>query len=460
MDFQKIVDSIEMAAAIISVEETDNGYSDIRIVRANQEYKKIMGSGYYDNMLYSELVPKELNFEDFCYRCAVKKQHLHSYVDTKTMGLWTDATYIPLSKDVDEGNTHYFIFFFEFTKNSEPERMSKISMDSAAFVIQSCIKLRESNDFAVCMSNVISDIQKKTDAFCGSLVLIDKDRGKSTILCAKFRNDCATIEDFKDKLTDDVIDSWYDTVEKHNIIIIKNEHDMNELEKINPIWTKSLRSAEVKSLVLAPLFQGAKIIGYVFLTNFNTDHIIEIKEFLELTAFFMSAEVANNNLVERLEFMSTIDMLTGLLNRNSMNYRVDMFVSGERPVKAPFGVIFADLNGLKQANDTGGHDEGDKLLKNAGKVLSEVFDRYEIYRAGGDEFVVIAPECPKDVFESKVAELRAKTCYGSPVCFAVGSHWNENGKDLRLSMHIADEAMYADKNEFYRAHPEGARKQR
>ena len=459
MDFQNIVDSIEMAAAVLSVEDIGDGhYGDIRIVRANNAYKKIMGEGYHDNMIYSELIPKEPNFEDCCYRCAVHKLHLHAYVDTKSMGVWTDGTYIPLSKEVDEGNIHYFIFFFEFTKGPESEKMSNVSMDSASFVIQSCIKLRESNDFCGCMTNVISDIQEKTDSFCSSLVLVDKDRGKSTILCAKFRNDVATIDDYKDKLTDEVINSWYDTVGNHNNIIVKDDVDMGKLEEVNPIWAKSLRGAEVKSLVLVPLRQGPKIIGYIFITNFDVDRIVEIKEFIELTAFFISAEVANNNLMERLEFMSNVDLLTGLRNRNSMNYRVDLFVSGERLVTSPFGVIFADLNGLKQANDTGGHAEGDKLLKKAGQVLNEVFERYEVYRAGGDEFVVIAPACSKALFEQKIAELRKRTCYGSEVCFAIGSHWDGEGKNLRLAMHLADEAMYEDKNKFYQEHPDKARR--
>ena len=51
MDFQNIVDSYGMAAAILSVEKTEDGHAgEIRIVRANAPYKQIMGNGYYDNM--------------------------------------------------------------------------------------------------------------------------------------------------------------------------------------------------------------------------------------------------------------------------------------------------------------------------------------------------------------------------------------------------------------------------
>lgn len=459
MDFQEIVDSYDMAAAVLSVEQkTDRHCGDIRIVKVNDKYRQIMGPGYHDNIIYSELIPKEPNFEDFCYRCAVEKQHLHAYVDTKSMGVWTDGTYIPLSPEVDEGNLHYFIFFFEFTNGPESEKMSNVSMDSASFVIQACIKLRKTHDFCGCMTDVNCDIQEKTDAFCSSIVLVDEERDKSAILCAKFKNDSAKIEDFREHLTHAVISSWKDTVKNHDNIIVKDDVDMTELEKINPLWAKSLRAAAVKSLILVPLLQMDKIIGYLFVTNFDTERLVEIKEIIELTAFFLSAEVANNNLMERLEFMSNVDLLTGLRNRNSMNYRVDLFVNGEKSVQAPFGVIFADLNGLKQANDSGGHAAGDALLKKAVLCMESVLGEYEIYRAGGDEFVVIAPACSKKLFDQKVSELRSKSGYGSDVCFAIGSHWDENGDNLRLAMHLADEAMYADKAKFYEEHPEMARR--
>lgn len=374
------------------------------------------------------------------------------------MGGWTDGTYIPLSTEIDEGNIHYFLFFFEFTKEPESEKMADVSMDSASFVIKTCVKLRSSNDFCSCMNSVIADIQEKTDSFCTSVVLVDSDRDKSAILCAKFKNDMATMEDFKDDLTHEVISTWEKTVGSHTDIIVKDEVDMQALAAVNPSWAASLRRAQVKSLILVPLRQLDKTIGYLFVTNFNTERLVEIKEVIEMTAYFLSAEVANNNLMERLEFMSNVDLLTGLRNRNSMNYRVDLFVSGERLVTSPFGVIFADLNGLKQANDTGGHIAGDALLKKAGNLLNEVFEKYEIYRAGGDEFVIIAPDCTKEEFEKKVAEIRKKSCYGSEVCFAIGSFWDEKGDNLRRDMHLADEAMYEDKNNFYKEHPDLARK--
>jgi diguanylate cyclase (GGDEF)-like protein len=141
-----------------------------------------------------------------------------------------------------------------------------------------------------------------------------------------------------------------------------------------------------------------------------------------------------------------------------MNARIDWHISKRAQIRTPYGIIFADLNGLKQCNDNGGHDAGDKLLQNAAKILKKHFDEYEIYRSGGDEFVVIAQDCDKEKFQREVEELRSETGFNSEVSLSIGTDWSEEGDDLRKCMHIADEAMYADKKEFYRQHPEKARK--
>ena len=458
MDFQNLVDSYDMAAAVLSVEKTGDGHwGDIRIVRSNAKYKQIMGPNYHDDMVYSELIPKEPNFEDYCYRCAVNKQHLHAYVNTKSMGVWTDGTYIPLSPEYDTDKLSYFMFYFEFTKGPEADKMSDVSMEAAPFIIQTCINLRGADNFSEAMDTVITDIQKRTESFCSCIIMIDKDRHKYAPLCAHFSTDEFSIDDFMPYMTPDVVFSWEATLNQKDYIIVKDEFDMEELAKINPIWVESLRAANVKSLVLAPLTQNKQMTGVLFITNFNIERIVELKDFIHLTAFFLSSEIANNDLMERLEYMSNVDTLTGVRNRNSMNARVDWHVNNSRLVHMPFGILFADLNGLKRCNDEGGHEAGDKLLQNAAELLKKHFGKDEIYRSGGDEFVVIVQECDKEVFEEKVKQLRAESGYGSGVCFALGYDWSTNVKDLRKCMHNADEAMYADKNEYYRQHPDIAR---
>ena len=115
------------------------------------------------------------------------------------------------------------------------------------------------------------------------------------------------------------------------------------------------------------------------------------------------------------------------------------------------------MNGLKQCNDNDGHGAGDRLLQKAAKLIKKHFEDYEIYRSGGDEFVIFAPGCGKDEFERRITSLRAESGYGAEVSLAIGSDWTSEGDDLHRCMRLADEAMYADKNEFYRQHPDKRR---
>ena len=54
------------------------------------------------------------------------------------------------------------------------------------------------------------------------------------------------------------------------------------------------------------------------------------------------------------------------------------------------GVMFMDMNGLKEINDGNGHNAGDEALKCLAGIIAEVFGRESVYRVGGDEFVAFA----------------------------------------------------------------------
>jgi diguanylate cyclase (GGDEF)-like protein len=112
-------------------------------------------------------------------------------------------------------------------------------------------------------------------------------------------------------------------------------------------------------------------------------------------------------------------------------------------------VIFADLNGLKPINDNEGHNAGDALLKSAAEILKQTFSDCEIYRAGGDEFVVVAIDVPKASLEARVETLREKSKVKGNVSFAIGFYHNENGGDVRKAMREADALMYEDKKAHY-----------
>ena len=203
-----------------------------------------------------------------------------------------------------------------------------------------------------------------------------------------------------------------------------------------------------------PLRHNGELLGFIWAANFDINAAEKIKETLEVSTFFISSEIAGYVMLKQLEHISYTDLLTGILNRNAMNNRVTDIVADESVIKKPYGIIFADLNGLKRINDKCGHQAGDLLLRKAGLVLQEVFPDDEVYRAGGDEFMVIVFKPTKEQFDRKVEELRKMASDPDNVCFSVGSIFNDTNMDIRDAMKYADEAMYKDKEEYYAAHPE------
>ena len=101
---------------------------------------------------------------------------------------------------------------------------------------------------------------------------------------------------------------------------------------------------------------------------------------------------------QQLSRLSFYDTLTTFYNRN--RYIQDLkALSHER---APLGIVFLDVNGLKEINDRCGHAFGDKVLQESAQKMREVFGDAEYSRIGGDEFVIISYKISSDLFADRV----------------------------------------------------------
>jgi diguanylate cyclase (GGDEF)-like protein len=97
------------------------------------------------------------------------------------------------------------------------------------------------------------------------------------------------------------------------------------------------------------------------------------------------------------------DSLTGLANRRSVDEHLEALTKSD----VPFSVIYVDLNGFKQINDTYGHAAGDELLRQVGARLRAIFrDSDFVARWGGDEFVALVNASLTDI-QSTVMRISA-----------------------------------------------------
>lgn len=101
--------------------------------------------------------------------------------------------------------------------------------------------------------------------------------------------------------------------------------------------------------------------------------------------------------------LSLTDELTGLYNRRGFFLLAEQQLKIAQRTETPCCLLFADLDGLKQLNDSLGHEMGDRLITDAAQVLKQTFrDADIIARLGGDEFVVLVPACSDDSHEFRI----------------------------------------------------------
>ena len=414
----------------------------------------VMHRPFIPDSPYAEYLPENKNFEDFCCRCAFQGQPLHSYVRLPQMGLWLNMFLLPLESDKE--NTGYCIYSYDVTPFVDAGQRASLSADVSAAVIETCIKLRGSANIRQTFDEVIEDIRKICDSDHCCILLTDMEKRRCTTLCEALKPGCGLLpmDTYLDDGFFEISQTWNGTIGDSTCVIIKDERDMEWLKSFNPLWHDSLVQAGVKTIVLLPLDYNGETLGYLWSINFNVENTVKIKETLELTSFFIASEISNYKLLKKLEFLSTLDMLTGVMNRNSMNNDVDAIAKGEGDINAPYAVIFVDMNGLKRVNDEKGHSEGDKVLKLAANILSVVFPGSKIYRAGGDEFVVLATDLDDVTLEMKIKQVTEQADATEDVRFAIGTCMAGAGDDIRKAMRIADERMYDNKKEYYEIHPE------
>ncbi|WP_295156474.1 diguanylate cyclase domain-containing protein [uncultured Ruminococcus sp.] len=458
MDYQLFVDGIDAAASVYSFDVLPDGsFGEIRLMAVNKGF-----FGFFSlNPNAPEFVPgmpyrkffHDPNFESFCYKCASKREPLYSYVNAH--GAWLSGQYLPLYSE--EEDTLYCCYILKISKQMESEELAKRSSEIAREVLEMSIKLHKNQDFISAVAETAGDIRRICCSERCSVVLVDRTNKECT-----FVNENGANESYLNGLAASMRCSPYDMAMRWEADLRGSDclllDDLSVLKDRDPEWYNSLDEKEIRSIVLYAVRFNNELMGFIWAANFDVEKIMSIKETLELSTFFLGAIIANHQLLGRLETLGMYDVLTGVMNRNAMNKRVDQLNADKGALPAVMGVVFADLNGLKTVNDSGGHDEGDKLLKRAAGLLKRAFDEYEIFRAGGDEFVIICQDITEDELASRTAELRRLAADTDNVSFAVGTGFFTGDYDVINAMQIADERMYIDKQEYYRLNPEKKRR--
>jgi len=151
-----------------------------------------------------------------------------------------------------------------------------------------------------------------------------------------------------------------------------------------------------------------------------------------------------------LRNLAMVDPLTGLYNRRFAEQRLAAEVARSERKGHPLTVLTVDLNHFKQINDTYGHPAGDQVLQEFAARLNHVIRGSDLaVRLGGDEFLVLLPECTLEQLQLVLGRLGSLEVNWQgqkiPVSFSAGWKEYEMGDRPEELLARADQALYARK---------------
>lgn len=243
-----------------------------------------------------------------------------------------------------------------------------------------------------------------------------------------------------------LVDRWRIAFDRHECMILE------DVEQIRDDYREEyeiLKSQNITSIVAAPLERDGRFCGAIGVDNPPLERLFNIGALLRTLGYFLMLAYRRDENERALSHLSYHDTLTSFFNRNRYIADTEALVD----IHSPIGIVYLDVNGLKDINDLRGHAFGDKVLVECARRMRETFEGADFYRIGGDEFVIICRGCGKEEFQRQVARLKANFEKDSICRAAVGSRWAEEFEDLSQIIADADARMYEDKKEFYRRSP-------
>jgi len=226
----------------------------------------------------------------------------------------------------------------------------------------------------------------------------------------------------------------------------------------DPAWAAFIDSqpARFRKCCAAPIVVDGTTVGAI--TAFFRDEKAlsdPAASSLGLWCNMATLALERRRLHDELSHRAQHDDLTGLPNRALLYERLQREIERARRGGTLLGVLYIDLDGFKEINDTYGHNTGDAVLQETAKRMSRSVRRGDtVARIGGDEFVVLLPSLNRREDALQTAH-KLKAALGDSIisqglrvsvsaCFGIGV-WPLDGDQADAVLRFADAQMYVQK---------------
>lgn len=196
----------------------------------------------------------------------------------------------------------------------------------------------------------------------------------------------------------------------------------------------------LKSLISGQLCMAGRSLGFTELVNPSAKVLQEASPLLETLNRFLAIMLRNRDTLHTLHQMSYRDALTGTGNRRAFQEYLQKLPAGKA-----LAFVFGDMNGLKTINDHLGHKAGDRALCLIAETMKEMAGPENVFRVGGDEFILVLRNVDQEKTRAFLYRLRKKIDrHGISMAFGAAIHTTPI-RDVDALITSADREMYRDK---------------
>lgn len=442
-EFNMLFENFIFPFFVLKVEiSEDDKVTDLIFKYANSRYCNKVGitsEKLIDNsFLEIERDDKKL-WKNICYRAAFLNESILEEVYDKTNDIWVE---IAINKIARDG---YCAVAIKETTNEHKKKKEvdrKYSTDN--FIIHCAKILQGTTSFKYRVNLILEEIGK---ALNPTRVYIIELNDEDIVLNFLWTKD----EKYNDigiyyNLNYNILKQWPEYLVENNRIVIDIDKKINTNAFGEMVRLMLLRNGMHKAIMIPLYNDNGAIIGYLGVENYDDVETFDVNNLLDTVSYFISTEMRKNELINHLDYLGKNDLMTDVRNRYSMDQEIARIDNKRCSV----GVIFIDVNGLKKINDCYGHQAGDEMLIEVAKLLRSVFNKDNIYRAGGDEFVIIVEDISEEDFQKKINNLRKLLSETKKFTVALGFTWDDGTKKFNSVMKLADAFMYKNKTEYYK----------
>ncbi len=179
------------------------------------------------------------------------------------------------------------------------------------------------------------------------------------------------------------------TAEEKPVIVESMNYYISESLKREDSYDYEL-DAQERVMVAKQLDNGMNFVVVVPFREISAPSRLLMVETMILTiGIVIVFSMFSVRICKRIISIAYTDVMTGARNKTAYEEAVEMINQEIRNKAAKFSLIMFDINNLKPTNDTYGHDQGDRLIIAAANLIQQVFGKKNVYRIGGDEFLVL-----------------------------------------------------------------------